>query len=187
MENTDQLKNRRIVPTASAILDDATIVEMTFRPDLRRTVFAIYNSGRWTLQDAINIGPDARLVPFSANNNLIKNGVVLLPSETRMYGSEAELVADIRAFIHRYVDFSESFENVATHYVLLTWLYDAFNELPYLRLAAYCVVPGLPKCGIQPWLSPARGPPKGHPMARGRSLTEFQKEFPDEAPCLYFQ
>jgi tRNA A37 threonylcarbamoyladenosine biosynthesis protein TsaE len=26
------------------------------------------------------------------------------------------------------------FENVATHYVLLTWLYDAFNELPYLRL-----------------------------------------------------
>ena len=30
--------------------------------------------------------------------------------------------------------FGESFENVATHYVLLTWLYDAFNELPYLRL-----------------------------------------------------
>ena len=37
-------------------------------------------------------------------------------------------------FIHRYVDFSASFENVATYYVLLTWLYDAFNELPYLRL-----------------------------------------------------
>ena len=27
-----------------------------------------------------------------------------------------------------------SFEKVATYYVLLTWLYDAFNELPYLRL-----------------------------------------------------
>jgi hypothetical protein len=34
----------------------------------------------------------------------------------------------------RDVDFDASFENVATHYVLLTWLYDAFNELPYLRL-----------------------------------------------------
>ena len=78
---------------------------MTFRPDLRRTLFAIYSAGRWTLQDAIDIGPDAKLVPFSPNNNLIKNEVVLLPSEPRIYGSEAELVAEIRAFIHRYVDF----------------------------------------------------------------------------------
>ena len=59
---------------------------------------------------------------------------MLLPSEPRIYGSEAQLVADIRTFIHRYVDFSKSFENVATHYILLSWLYDAFNELPYLRL-----------------------------------------------------
>ena len=122
------------MPTASAILDDGTIVEMTFHPELRRTLFAIYSAGRWTVQDAIDITADERLVPFSANNNLIKNEVVLLPNEPRIYGNEAELVADIRAFIHRYVDFSDSFENVATHYVLLTWLYDAFNELPYLRL-----------------------------------------------------
>ena len=32
------------------------------------------------------------------------------------------------------MDFDEAFENVATHHVLLSWLYDAFNELPYLRL-----------------------------------------------------
>ena len=107
---------------------------MVFRPDLRRTLFAIYTAGRWTLQDAIDLGPDAKLVPFSANNNLIKNEVVLLPSEPRIYGSEVQLVADIRSFIHRYVDLSEAFENVVIHYVLLTWLYDAFNELPYLRL-----------------------------------------------------
>jgi hypothetical protein len=29
---------------------------------------------------------------------------------------------------------SATFEKVATYYVLLSWLYDAFNELPYLRL-----------------------------------------------------
>ena len=49
------------MPTASAILDDGTIVEMVYRLDLRRTVFAIYSAGRWTLQDAIDLGPDARL------------------------------------------------------------------------------------------------------------------------------
>ena len=131
--NEESIK-KRIIPTASAILDDGAIVELVFRPELRRTLFAVYSAGRWTLQDAMALGPDARLVPFSPNNNLIKNEVVLLPSEPRIYGSEAQLVGEIREFIHRYVDFSESFENVATHYVLLTWLYDAFNELPYLRL-----------------------------------------------------
>jgi hypothetical protein len=134
VEARDHAKQKRIVPTASAVLDDGTIVEMVHRPDQRRTFFAAYSAGRWTLRDAIDLGPDARLVPFSAGNNLIKNEVVLLASEPALYGSEEQLVADIRAFIHRYVDFSESFENVATHYVLLSWLYDAFNELPYLRL-----------------------------------------------------
>jgi hypothetical protein len=56
------------------------LFDNTTGPDLRRTLFAIYCAGRWTLQDAIDLGPDA-LVPFSANNNLIKNEVVLLPSD----------------------------------------------------------------------------------------------------------
>ena len=36
------------------------------------------------------------------------------------------------------------------------------------------------------WYPTREGAPKGHPMARGRSLTEFQKEFPDEASCAAF-
>ena len=134
MKTNNEPNTKRVEPTASAVLDDGTIVEMTFHPDLRATCFAIYAARRWTLQNMIDNGPDANLVPFAPNNNIIKNEVVLLPSEPRIYGSEAQLVAEIRAFIHRYVDFDEVFENVATHYVLLTWLYDAFNELPYLRL-----------------------------------------------------
>ena len=100
MESSDQPTKKQFMPTASAIFDDDTIVEMIFRPDLRRTLFAIYSAGRWTLQDIVDLGPDAKLVPFSANNNLIKNEVVLLPSEPRIYGSEAQLVAEIRSFIH---------------------------------------------------------------------------------------
>jgi hypothetical protein len=123
-----------MVPTASATLEDGTMVELIFRPDLRRTLLAIYSAGRWTLQDKIDLGGDTRLVPFSPGNNLIKNEAVLLPSEPKIYGSEAELLSEIQQFIHRYVDFDSAFEKVATYYVLLSWLYDAFNELPYLRL-----------------------------------------------------
>jgi hypothetical protein len=131
-DNTNENK-QTIIPTASAMLEDGTLVEMAFQPKQRRTFFVIYSAGRWTLQDAIDLGSDARLVPFSPNNNLVKNEVVLLPSEPMIYGSEEKLVADIQQFIHRYIDLDTSFEKVATYYVILTWLYDAFNELPYLR------------------------------------------------------
>jgi hypothetical protein len=74
MEKSAEQNKKQIVPTASAILEDGTIAEMVFLPELRRSAFSIYNAGRWTLQDGIDLGSDARLIPFSPNNNLIKNG-----------------------------------------------------------------------------------------------------------------
>lgn len=70
----------------------------------------------------------------SANNNLIKHQVLLFPSFVEAYDDEADLIGSIRAFIHRYCDLGDEFEIVATYYVLLTWVYDRFRELPYLRL-----------------------------------------------------
>jgi hypothetical protein len=64
-----------------------------------------------------------------------------LPSQPEEYGSEAQLVVDVRNFIHHYVDVSPLYEQIATYYVLFTWLYDRFNELPYLRAR------GDPGCG----------------------------------------
>jgi hypothetical protein len=134
MESNTGDKKTQILPTASAILDDGSLVELLFQPERRKTFLAIYAAGRWTLQERIDLDHDTRLVPFSPWNNLIKNEVVLLSSEPRLYGSEEALVSDVRQFIHRYVDLSPMFEQVATYYVLLSWLYDVFNDLPYLRL-----------------------------------------------------
>src|SRR5665213_645722 len=110
------------------------MIELVYDAGRRRTFLAVFSSGRWTLQDSVTTKSGITLVPFSPENNLIANEAVLLPSEPRIYGSEDELVSEIQAFIHRYVDLSVTFEKIATHYVLLTWLHDAFNELPYLRL-----------------------------------------------------
>lgn len=133
MEDKPEEKKKQFVPTASAVLDDGTLVELVYQPTQRRTFLALYSTGRWTLAERVDLSETTQLVPFSAENNLIKNEVMVLPSEPRAYGSEDQLVSDIRAFIHRYVDLSPAFEHVATYYVLLTWLYDAFNEMPYLR------------------------------------------------------
>jgi hypothetical protein len=132
-EQTDKTK-KQIIPTTSAILNDGTIVELVYDPTPRQTSLALYSAGRWTLQDSIKVDEHDVLVPYSPRNNLIANEAVLLPSTPHIYGNESTLLSDIRSFIHRYVDLSSTFEDIATHYVVLSWLYDAFNELPYLRL-----------------------------------------------------
>lgn len=98
------------------------------------TAFVVFLDGQIEIKPSIDLPSGERLVPYSPDNNLIEHKVVLLPSGPEEYGSEAELLREIEDFIHRYVDVSPLFERVAAHYVLFSWVYDAFNELPYLRV-----------------------------------------------------
>ncbi len=118
---------------ASATLADGALVELVYDPKRHNTALAVWREGTAALEQRILDG-GRYLVPFSAGNNLIKNEVVLLPSEPIDYESSERLLVEIRAFLHRYVDLTPTFETIATAYVVLSWLYDAFNELPYLRL-----------------------------------------------------
>lgn len=133
-KQSGERKKKREIPTVSDVLDDGTIIELIYDRALQRTNFALYNAGRWTIQPHFDHPMKGRLIPFSPTNNLIANAVVLFPSEPRIYGSEQKLFDEIRSFIHRYADLSPNFEQVGCHYVLLSWLYDAFDDLPYLRL-----------------------------------------------------
>ena len=63
----------------------------------------------------------------------LKEGAVLLPSDIEDYGDEKALIDEIKQHIHNYVDVSPFFETISAYYVLLTWLYDEVNTLPYLR------------------------------------------------------
>jgi hypothetical protein len=99
----------------------------------RRSGFAIWEHGAWRVEPSIAVDDGRRLVPYSADNNLIRNEVVLLPSAPAEYGSDEELRHELQAFIHRYTDLSPLFETIASYYILLSWIYDRFSELPYLR------------------------------------------------------
>jgi hypothetical protein len=129
----DEKKERRI-PTVSAVLGDGTILETVVDPEAKRTSFVLAKDGEWRSADSVSTDSSAQLVPYSPRNNLLAHDVVLLPSEPEEYSSEDELLREIESFIHRYVDVSPLFEKIASYYVLLTWVYDDFNELPYLRL-----------------------------------------------------
>ena len=129
----EKARKKAAVPQVSAVLDDGTLVEMLYRPDERRTAFAVWQGGAWREERSILVNAH-RLVPYSPRNNLLLNEVVLFPSEPEEYGSEEALISEIQTFIHRYVQMSSLYERIASYYVLLSWVYDRFNELPYLRL-----------------------------------------------------
>jgi hypothetical protein len=131
--NTNQEASRPL-HTSSAVLGDGRMAELVYDPDKRRTSLAVWKDESWTLEPSITLDNGIRLTPYSAENNLIRNEVILLPSAPEEYGTETELLAEIQGFIHRYVDVSPRFERIASHYVLFSWIYDTFNELPYLRL-----------------------------------------------------
>ncbi len=117
----------------SVVLPDGRLAEMVHDPGADATGFCVGNAEGWEPAAHLTVSGQ-RLVPYSPRNNLLRHRVVLLPSSPEPYGSEAELLARIQASIHRYVDLSPVFEQLAASYVLLTWLYDRFNELPYLRV-----------------------------------------------------
>jgi len=116
---SESVKTQKPVPTVSAVFDDGGILEMIYRPGEKRTAFVLWKDGEWQFEAGVNINPFSRLVPYSPNNNLIKNEVVLLASEPEEYGSEEALLSEIQSFIHRYVDVSQLFEKIASYYSLV--------------------------------------------------------------------
>jgi len=80
-------------------------------------------------------------IPFDLNkikppllDDMVRQGVVLLPSRGIPPPAQAVLVDKLIRFIHRYLDIPPFWEKMVAHYILMTWVYDRFTAVPYLRL-----------------------------------------------------
>lgn len=125
-------EKQRTTQAVSRILEDGTIVELV--RENGGTSLCLYKDGDISSAHSVEDRGE-KLVPMPASNNLIKHGAVLLPEKPVDFGGEEKLLHDLRTYIHRYVDLSSDFAEVVCAYVLLTWVYDAFNELCYLRFS----------------------------------------------------
>lgn len=135
--HTASMAESKPTPTISRVLEDGTLVEALYEVPKSSTSLAIrFPDGRIVTAPSHTLPDGERLIAYSAQNNLLATGCVLLPSavgDFEDFGDKEDLVRAIQAFLHRYVDLSPAFEEIAAYYVLLTWVYDAFNELGYLR------------------------------------------------------
>src|SRR5438477_4140426 len=95
-------------------------LETLYQPEDKKTLFAVWRGDKVEFQKEFAIGNNQALLPYSAENNLIKNGIILFPSGADDYGSKPELLAEDTDFVHRYVSINRGVEAIAAHYVLLT-------------------------------------------------------------------
>ncbi len=132
MKNEDVKQEKPIQKTA-LITEDA-IYEMVYDRHTNTTAFSgrtMFGEIKYLLNEVEYQGK--KYQPLPPHNMLVEKGVILFPSLPSPYESEEKLLEEIQAFIHKYLDISDVFEQIATYYVLFTWMYDRFNEVPYLR------------------------------------------------------
>jgi len=116
----------------SSFFDKNNVVEMLYDEDEGETSFAIFRGGKIEYKNSIEIN-GINFKPLPSNDDLVKHKVILFPSKSSKYKGEEELIREIKDFIHTYLQIGPVYENIASYYVLFSWAYDRFSELPYLR------------------------------------------------------
>jgi hypothetical protein len=123
-------------PIASRVLSDGRLVELILDSGTKKTTLAIFDGTEVTFANDIAIEGGQRLVPISASNSLIRHQAIVLPEAPEAYGDVDSLVAEIESYIARYLSVSDGFRRLAAYYILFSWVYDAFEEVPYIRVQA---------------------------------------------------
>ncbi|RJX18458.1 MAG: hypothetical protein C4575_10650 [Desulforudis sp.] len=129
-----QKATSNIFPITSLVLPDRTLIEMVYDPDNRKTNLLKWQDGEIETALSFKLEKNWEVLPYRPENPLLHQRIILFPMGVQEYQDDETLIRQIRSFIHRYVDISETFELVSVYYVLLTWIYDTFNEIPYLRV-----------------------------------------------------
>ena len=134
-ENNNRNEERapRFSVMISSVLPDGTMIETIYDRTGSKTSFAVCKDDIVDYKPTIIID-NQEYRPPSAGNEMLKKKVVLFPTKAEEYGSFTSLMGKVQEFIHKYLEVPEMFEFIVTVYVLLTWLYDKFPDVPYLRV-----------------------------------------------------
>lgn len=121
---------------ANGYLDEhlfETIRQVDDNGELQGTALAVRRpDGTTTITTRLETD-NYRVLPLPPTEKVVSMGTMRLASDLVEYESDVALQQRVQAFIHTYVDIPEEFEKLASYYVMLTWLFDKFYVIPYLR------------------------------------------------------
>jgi hypothetical protein len=119
----------RELPVPGFVLADGTVGEMVIGGDAERAFVVAVNG-------SVRKAPSyqANGVTYMPTKDPLAGQVVHFAATASPYDSQLSLFNQTRAFIHRYVELPADFEDMATLYVLVTWVYEFAPSIPYLRV-----------------------------------------------------
>ncbi|APV45030.1 hypothetical protein Dform_01711 [Dehalogenimonas formicexedens] len=110
------------------VLRDGTVGEMVVDEDDR--YFMVSDGGAikkvWQY--------DTSKVAYLPTADPLVGQVVHFAPGATPYDSQAILFSEVKNFIHRYMELPADFEEIASLYVLLSWVYEFAPSIPYLRV-----------------------------------------------------
>lgn len=89
-------------------------------------------SGSKKLVDSVQHN-GVRIEPPYHMRPMCETGLVRFPSGIAPYGSTTQLITDIKEFISGYANVPDEWLDIIPLYILMTWVYDRFTAVPYLR------------------------------------------------------
>ncbi len=116
-------------PIASHLFPDGALLEEIAKDDGTALLLQRPN-GDVEIAEGIEYD-GSHFVPW--RGNLVETGAVKLAGPPVPYGTVNELIAELRAFIHSYVQLTDVAEEMSPWYVLHTWTADQSRVTPYLR------------------------------------------------------
>lgn len=96
--------------------------------------FVVWRDGEIKEEETLTLLQARTLLPIPATNNLLAHKVVLLPTAAGDGRDVQTLALEIAEHLERYVALSDDFRVIASWYIILSWVYDRFPQMPYLRL-----------------------------------------------------
>src|SRR5215470_6610509 len=122
---TEQPRERRV----SFQLDSGKLVETVYSPTngLQFWVQGKIEPDDHAQHGRLEIEPEYGLKTFAEQK------IVGFPAFPAEYTSTANLIHEIRQFVARYADLPDEVLAIVSLYVLMTWVYDRFRAVPYLR------------------------------------------------------
>jgi hypothetical protein len=126
-------EKERTTPISFKELEDGGLAEIVYDSDKQQTKLAIYRNGEVSYVDRVE-DRGKILVPLPQAGSSIQKGAVKVPSAVEEYESKEKLINDLQSCIHKYIQLpSTQYERFVAYYILMTWVYDRFSALPYLR------------------------------------------------------
>ena len=117
----------------SRVLKDGTIIKSLFDETLApRCRFVVKEPGREPYETQEYVINGVTMFPPERLSRVFENGIVKMSSGLEDYQSTESLLAELKTFLHRYIDLQEFDISLLAHWAMMSFCFDVFRNFPYL-------------------------------------------------------